>query len=293
MISDQQYADIAEMRARRPEALGEAARGRKRRDEFDDGRGLLFITADDPARANLQIGANPVALGDRKRLLERLLEALEHPVTSGIIATRDIVDELLLLGALHDKLVIGSMNRSGLMGSTWEVDDRFTGLDPAAIVDGNLDGGKMVLRIDWNDPGTNRAIEACAGAIAELARRKLVAIVEPLAVFQDGGRSRVANDPEYVIRALSVASGLGAVSAYTWLKVPVVRNMGQVLAATSMPVLIAGGDPGADGDEIVDRWRTLTRLPQVRGMVAGRNLLFPADGDMDRALAMVAGALDR
>jgi DhnA family fructose-bisphosphate aldolase class Ia len=68
--------------------------------------------------------------------------------------------------------------------------------------------------------------------------------------------------------------------------------MGQVLAATSMPVLIAGGDPGVDGEETVDRWRSITRLPQVRGMVAGRNLLFPADGDMDRALAMVAGALD-
>jgi hypothetical protein len=293
MISDQQFADMVETRARRPEILAEAARGRKRRSEFDEGAGLFLITADDAARANLQIGANPVALGDRRRFLDRLIAVLEHPAVDGVVATPDVVDDLLLLGALHDKLVLGSMNRSGLAGSTWEVDERFTSFDPTAIVAANLDGGKMTLRIDWKDPSTNDAISACAGAVGELARRRTVALVEPLPVYREGGRARVSNDPESLIRALSVASGLGAVSAHTWLKVPMVRNVAQVIGATSMPVLVVGGDPGADATEAVDRWRIALTLPQVRGIVAGRSLLFPADGDFERAVSAVAGALGR
>jgi hypothetical protein len=60
-----------------------------------------------------------------------------------------------------------------------------------------------------------------------------------------------------------------------------------------MPVLVVGGDPGADATEAVDRWRIALTLPQVRGIVAGRSLLFPADGDFERAVSAVAGALGR
>ncbi len=293
MISDRQFADLVETRARRPEALAELARGRKRRDQFDDGRGLFLITADDAARANLQVGANPVALGDRRKLLDRLVAVLEHPAVDGVVATPDIADDLLLLGAVHDKLLVGSMNRSGLAGSTWEVDERFTSFDADAIASGNLDGGKLTLRLDWKDPSTNDAIAGCARAVGELARIQRIAVIEPLPVYRDAGRARVSNDPELLIRSLSVASGLGAVSAYTWLKVPMVRNMAQVLAATSMPVLVVGGDPGEEPDEAVVRWRTALALPQTRGIVAGRSLLFPADGDYSRAVSTVAQALGR
>ena len=293
MVSDQQFADIVETRARRPEVIAELARSRKRRSEFDDGRGLFLVTADDAARANLQIGAYPVALGDRKRLLDRLTSILETPEIDGLIATPDIVADLLLLGALDDKLVVGSMNRSGLSGSTWEVDDRFTSYDPSAITAAGLDGGKMTLRLDWRDPGTNEALLSCATAISALGRNQVVALVEPLPVFRDAGRSRVANDPEGLIRAISVAAGLGAVSAYTWLRVPMVREMASVVAATSMPVLIGGGDPGVERDEAITRWRDALALPQTRGILAGRSLLFPADGDVDRAVSAVVEALGR
>lgn len=293
MISDQQLAEIVETRARRPEVLAELARGRKRRPEFDDGRGLFFITADDPARANLQIGANPVALGDRRAFLERLTHVLSHPAVDGIVATADIVDELLLLDALHDKLVLGSMNRSGLAGSTWEVDDRISAFDVGAVSEANLDGGKLTLRLDWRDPGTNETLTTVAGSIRQLARAGLVALLEALPVMSESGRVRVANDAEHLIRALSVASGLGSVTARTWLKVPMVREMEQVVAATAQPVLVIGGDPGADDRRAVAKWQEAMALPQVRGIVTGRSLLFPADGDVDRAVAAVAEALGR
>lgn len=64
--------------------------------------------------------------------------------------------------------------------------------------------------------------------------------------------------------------------------------MERVLAATTLPVLLLGGDPGDANGERVARakwWRAL-RLPGVQGLVVGRSLLYPADGD-------VAGAVDR
>ena len=74
-----------------------------------------------------------MAMADRRSLLARLVEALRHPEVDGVLGTPDVVEELLLLGALEDKVVIGSMNRGGLDGATWTMDDRFTGYDAASI----------------------------------------------------------------------------------------------------------------------------------------------------------------
>jgi hypothetical protein len=49
----------------------------------------------------------------------------------GLLATADIVEDLLLLGALENKVVLASMNRGGLQGSVFEMDDRLTGYDVA------------------------------------------------------------------------------------------------------------------------------------------------------------------
>ncbi len=81
-----------------------------------------------------------------------------------MLATADVLEELLLLGVLDDKVVIGSMNRGGLAGTVFEMDDRFTGYDAAAIAHMGFDGGKMLLRIDPENPATVATIEACARA---------------------------------------------------------------------------------------------------------------------------------
>ena len=55
------------------------------------------------------------------------------PGVDGVLGTADVLEDLLLLGALDGKVVIGSMNRGGLAGTVFEIDDRFTGYDAAAI----------------------------------------------------------------------------------------------------------------------------------------------------------------
>src|SRR5262249_60593401 len=111
------------------------------------GRGTCSRSAaDTPAGGARAWGGAATAMADRRSLLARLVAALAHPDVDGVLGTPDIVEELLLLGALEDKVVIGSMNRGGLDGATWTMDDRFTGYDAASLAQCGLGGGKMPLR---------------------------------------------------------------------------------------------------------------------------------------------------
>jgi hypothetical protein len=282
----EQLKTILDVRTRRPQAIAEAAARRKRRDAIlgEDSQ-LLIIAADHPARGALRVGNDPMAIADRLDLLERLSVALSRPGVDGVLGTADIIEDLLLLGVLEDKVIIGSMNRGGLAGTAFEMDDRFTGYDAPAIAKMGLDGGKMLFRIDPDDPATVVTMESCARAISDLADRGLMAMVEPFISHRVDGRVRNDLSPEAVIRSIAVTAGLGTTSAYTWLKVPVVEDMERVLAASTLPALLLGGEVSADQDAAFGQWRKALKIPSVHGLVIGRSLLFPPDND-------VAGAVD-
>src|SRR6202012_3863654 len=147
------------------------------------------------------------------------------------------------------------------------------------------DGGKMLFRIDPDDPATPRTMEACAQAVSALAERGLMAMGQPFISYRSDGRVRNDLSPEAVIRSITVAAGLGTTSAYTWLKLPVVDDMERVLAASTLPALLLGGEVSADQDAVFELWHKALRIPSVHGLVVGRTLLFPPDDD-------VAGAVD-
>ena len=281
-----QVRAILDVRARRPQAIAEAAGRRKRRAALlgDDNR-LFIIAADHPARGALRVGERPMAIADRADLLERMSLALSRPGVDGVLGTADIIEDLLLMGVLDDKVVVGSMNRGGLAGTVFEIDDRFTGYDAATIARMGFDGGKMLFRIDPDDPATAPTMESCAQAVSDLAAHGLMAMVEPFISHRVDGRVRNDLSPAAVTRSIAVASGLGTTSAYTWLKVPVVDDMERVLAASTLPALLLGGEVSVDQDAAFDRWRKALQFPSVHGLVVGRALLFPPGDD-------VAGAVD-
>jgi hypothetical protein len=285
MLTDQ-LAEIIRTRTHRPEAIAEAAARRERPASLigPDGR-LVLVAADHPARGALRAGSERLAMADRARLLERLCTALSRPGVHGVLGTADVLEDLLLLGVLDGKVVIGSMNRGGLAGTVFEMDDRFTGYDAATIERMGFDGGKMLLRIDPDDPATVATIQACAQAVNDLASRRMMAMVEPFISHRVDGRVHNDLSPEAMIRAVTVASGLGATSAYTWLKLPVVADMELVAGASTLPVLLLGGEVPDDPEGAFAGMRKALQLPNVKGIVAGRSLLYPADGD-------VAGAVD-
>lgn len=276
---------IVEIRARAPERIARALADRPRGSLPEGDGGLMIIACDHPARGALAAGGRAMAMASREDVLSRCVTALGRPGVNGFLGTADLIEDLALLGALDGKLVYGSMNRGGLAGATFEMDDRFTGYDARGIVDAGLDGGKMLLRIDYEDPRTADTLAACAAAVDDLAERGLMAMVEPFICRRRDGR--VVNDlsADAVIASMAIASGLGRTSARTWLKLPAVADMERVMEASTLPALILGGAVSADADAARASWARALALPTVRGLVIGRSLLFPPDDD-------VAGAVD-
>ncbi len=200
ILTDERWHELLDVRATNPGAVRQAYATRKRRQQLLSDNGTLFLVAADQGAGD-----------DRRTLLERLLVALANPAVDGVIGTPDVVEELLLLGALHDKVVFGSMNRDG----------RFTGYDAPTLVDCGLDGGELRLA------DTAPTLQACADAVTELAAYGLVALIEPA---------------ESQARSVTIASGLGTTSAHTWLKLPATASPA-ALGATTLPVLLDGLPP--------------------------------------------------
>lgn len=278
--------EIVATRVHNPDAIAHAAAVRvKAKSVVSDAGRAMIIAADHPARGANAVGGDPAAMADRAELLGRLCTALARPGVTGVLGTADILDDLLLLGALDGKAVFGSMNRSGLAGSAFEIDDRFTGHDAEAIAALGFEGGKMLTRICLEDPNTPSVLENTAQAINELNDRSLIAMVEPFLSRWVDGKIRNDLSPDAVIKSITIASGLGRSTAYTWLKLPVVDQMERVLAASTLPVLLLGGEV-KNADAAFASWQQALALPTVQGLVVGRSLLYPADRD-------VAGAVDR
>lgn len=277
-------AELTEIRARHPERVRELLAARRRRELLpDDGR-LMLVACDHPARGALSVRGRHDAMADRNDLLARLRAALSCPGVDGLLATADVVEDLLLLGALEDKVVITSMNRGGLSGSTFEMDDRMTAYDVRSTVEGRFNGAKMLTRIDLDDPATVVTLESCGRAVTELGRAGLVAMLEPFMCSRSDGRTVNDLTPEAVIRSVHIAQGLGSTSAYTWLKLPVVQQMERVMSATTLPTLLLGGDPSGHPDETYAEWAKALALAPVRGLVVGRALLYPPDDDVTAAV---------
>lgn len=277
---------IVETRATRPGEIARIAADRAQPDSLVGQTGrLMLVAADHPARGALRAGDDPIAMGDRAVLLDRMVRALSRRGVDGVLGTADVIEDLLLLGALEGKVVIGSMNRGGLAGTVFEMDDRFTGYDADAVAAAGYQGGKMLFRIDPEDPSTVDTMQACADAVGALAAHGLMAMVEPFISGRDG-TGRVRNDlsTQAVVRSATVAAGLATTSAYTWLKLPVVDDMDTVLAATALPVLLLGGEVAADQATQLATWSRALSNPVVRGMVVGRSLLFPPGGDVEAAV---------
>jgi hypothetical protein len=286
------YEHLSAIRLEDPDAVARAAAARRRHPGLKYGTQNFIVAADHPARGALSVGSDPVAMADRRELLDRLQIALANPAVDGVLASPDIMDDLLLLGALEGKLVFGSMNRGGLAGLVNEIDDRFTGHTAAALDALGADGGKMLTRICLGDPDTANILEATAKAVDSLAARKLIAMVEPfLSVREANGRVRNDLSPDAVIKSIAIAEGLGSTSAYTWMKLPVVQEMERVMAATTLPTVLLGGDPDAGQDEVFASWQAALALPGVQGLTVGRTLLYPADGDVAGAVATAASLL--
>lgn len=286
-MSEIGISDLTRVRATRPEAVAEAAASRIRRPLLGDTGRMMIVAADHPARGSLGAGGDARAMANRADLLERLRLALARPGVDGVLGTPDILEDLLLLGALEHKVAFGSMNRGGLAGATFELDDRFTAHRARDLARLRFDGGKLLLRIDHDDPGSVDTMCGAAEAVNELAEHGLTAMIEPFLSRREDGKVRNDLSAEAITRSMAIAAGLGGTSAYTWLKVPVpedVDDLAPVMEATTLPTVLLGGEVASDPEATYERWRKAMLLPNVYGLMVGRTLLYPPDGDVESAV---------
>ena len=292
---------LTAIRVSDPEHAFRAAAARIRRQHLAPTGKLNLLAADHPARNVTQVGENPLAMADRRDYLARILRVLSSARVDGVMATMDILEDLLSVdgflrsrGAatlLDNKLLIASLNRGGLAGSSWELDDPTTGATPAACHAWRLDGAKLLMRVEENEPASLRTILASAQAITESNALHLPVFLEPLPVKRSEKGYAVVKTPEALARLAGVASALGDSSRYLWLKLPYCEGYQTVARSTTLPILLLGGESAGDPAPFLRQLEcALAAGTNVRGALVGRNVLYPGAED-PRAMAEAAGGI--
>ena len=245
---------------------------------------MLLIAADHTARGKLAVGSDPHGRRGPLHPARPAPDLPRRPGVDGVLASADVLEELALLGALDGRLAVGTMNRGGIAGARWELDDRLTAYDAEHVVVLGLDGGKTLLRIDPTDPG----VAAHPGAGRPRRHRSS----PTRASWPWSSRFRTARAPTEGSsstrpRTRSSApsrspAASGSSSAHTWLKVPATADPARVAAATTCPILLLGGDAGRTHERVFGAWERALAVPNIRGLVPGRALLYPRGAQRSR-----------
>ena len=184
------------------------------------------------------------------------------PSCDGILATAQPLGDLARAGhvtAQHRTYL--SINRTGLAGSVFELDDRLVATVGRAARDG-WTGVKHMTRIDMADPVSSAALELLGQVLEQSRDAGLEALIEPM-IWADG---RIRREPDDIVLATVIAHDLGA----PIIKVPVPlaepgearrRAVARVVASVGVPVLFLGGPRTEVGREFV--------LEEVRDVMEG------------------------
>ncbi len=211
-----------------------------------------------------------------------LVLALPH--CDGVLASAQPLGDLARSGAVAPRhRTYLSVNRTGLAGAVFELDDRLVASVERAAADG-WTGVKHMTRIDRSDPAGAGALELL-GRVLESARAAgLDALVESV-VWRDGAMAR---DADSVVFGAVVAHDMGA----PVLKVPVpdaapgeprAAAVARVVASVGVPVLFLGGPRrGAARSEDEAREQVLDEVRDVMagggaGMAIGRTVYQDPD----------------
>src|SRR3954470_8352583 len=93
--------EITDARVEHPRWVAKEARQRRERKRLARGGGLVLAALDHPARGVNEIRGDALAMGDRHQYLARARRVLEDPNLDGVMATPDVLEELLILSHLQ------------------------------------------------------------------------------------------------------------------------------------------------------------------------------------------------
>ncbi len=295
-------ARLTDIRVTQPERSLRVAKARKRRDSLTRDGKLNILAADHPARRVTHVGDNPLRMADRHEYLARVVRVLMSDTVDGVLATMDILEDLLLLhdlmresggpAFLDEKVLLASFNRGGLLGSRWEIDDPMSGASAATCEQWKLDGAKILLRICDSEPDSLKTLLATVQAITELNAVGLPMFLEALPVVKTETGYKIIKTAEELARTAGAASAMGDSSRYLWLKLPYCENYEMVARSTTLPLILLGGESIGDATPFLrDLTAGLAAGANVRGALVGRNILFPGDDDPLAIIESVGGII--
>ncbi len=294
-FNESTFAEMTDLRVQQPDLARQELRARKKRDILAQNGRLVILAADHPARSVTNVRSNPAAMGHRLDYLGRIVRVLSVSNIDGLMATSDLIEEVVLANYilkqrtgqsfLDDKVLIGSMNRTGLAGVEHEMMDRTSSyMSGKRIQEMNLDGAKLLWR--WVPTGESRdrysleTMERCAKAVEELAELNLPAFVEPLPVYKTETGYKTDMAPDNIIKAVGIASALGYYTGNVWMKIPYCADFARVAKSTTMPVLLLGGESTGRPSGTIDNFvRGMGAGPNIRGALVGRNVIFCGEDD--------------
>jgi DhnA family fructose-bisphosphate aldolase class Ia len=112
-----------------------------------------------------------------------------------------------------------------------------------------------------------------------------------LPVSRIGSSWNVSKTPQDLARIAGISSALGDSSRNLWLKLPYCDNFALVARATTLPILLLGGESAGGPAAFLTELDTAMRAGHnVRGALVGRNILYPGDQD-PLAVAGAAGGI--
>ena len=247
-------------------------------DDRKHGFPALVLAADHRARGVMTIERNA-------DYLAALRDALPH--CDGILATVQPLTELARTGAVGPgQRTYLSINRTGLAGAAFELDDRLVASVARAAEDG-WTGVKLMTRIDPTDPVGAAALELLGRVLEDARSSSLDALIEPV-MWKGGRMSRSTTD---IVLAAVIAHDLGA----PLLKVPVpdvpaggarAEAVGRIVDSVGVPVLFLGG-PHDERDRVLEETRDVMD-GGAAGLAVGRAIFQePSPAAMAQELAEV------
>ncbi|MHB8336263.1 MAG: Cgl0159 family (beta/alpha)8-fold protein [Ignavibacteriaceae bacterium] len=290
------FYKITNTRVNETRAIFEHAKNRKKREKLTKDGKLIILAADHPGRRVTALRNDPIGMGDRYEYLGRILRVITDDQFDGVMGTTDMIEDIIIVDYLYkqktgksfldDKVITGCMNRGGHAGSLFEIEDVFTSFSAQSLMKLNLDGGKMMYRLDPSDHGSLITIRECAAAITELSRLGLYSFIEPVTVEGRDKNYAFKTDLETLVKDAGAAAALGETSLYTWLKISYNENFERVARATTLPILLLGGAAKESPLDTIKSFElAMKQAPNVRGAMVGRNVTFVKQDD-PRAVAL-------
>lgn len=284
------FDKITDVRVSDPRVIEKSAGRRRPRAKLTNDGKLAILAADHPARRVTRSGEDSTRMGNRRGYLGRILRVATSPEFDGAMGTTDIIEDLLIVDQLvvenggesflDGKVLVGCMNRGGLSGAEFEMDDRFTSFTADSIQRLRLDGAKMMFRLDVKDPRSLDTIVACSQAITELNKHSIPAFLEAFSVERTPEGYKALKNAAELIKTIGVATALGDSSKGIWLKIPHCESFNQVASSTTCPILMLGGESVGHISGVFQEFCDgMAAGNNVRGALVGRNVLYPAQED--------------